>query len=211
MELDVAVKLKILPNDSVYVSFIKNLTEFYVHLERETQLIKNINHYAQTYEQIVLKAPIEGLTVMAKSKKFKRWYRGKVLSIDGEDVNVKYMDFGDTEMLTKADLGMMDEHCFLKQLPLAHRCSFNLQNDLNPDSPKAIEEFKKIVDNGFKKLYLRMFEPKLNRSVVALHLEDETNILQELINLCDKLENKEASILFDSKISNSTASSESFL
>ncbi|CAG9798660.1 unnamed protein product [Chironomus riparius] len=210
VELDVAIKLKYLPNDIVYVPFIKNLTEFYVHLERETQLVKNINHYAQKYEQIPLKAPVEGMTVMAKSTKFKRWYRGKVLSIDVEKVKVKYMDFGDSEMLTKADLGMMDEHCFLKQLPLAHRCSFNLQSDLNPDSSKAVEEFKKIVDNGFNKLYLRMIEPKLNRSVVALHLEDETNILQELIKLCDKLDNKDESISFDSKISNSTASSESF-
>ncbi|XP_070497165.1 tudor domain-containing protein 6-like [Chironomus tepperi] len=212
VELDVAVKLKYIPNDSVFVPFVKNLTEFYVHLERELQLIENINHYAKHYEQIPLKAPVEGMTVMASSKKYNKWYRGKILSIDEAGIKVKYMEFGDTEILKKSDLGMMDEYCFLKQLPLAHRCSFDLPKDLNPDSPKAIEEFKKIINNGFKKLNLRMIEPKLNRSIVALYLEDETNILEKLlIQLCDKLDIKETSMLFDSKISNSTASSESFL
>jgi len=213
VELDVAVKLKYLPvNHPVYVTFIKNLKEFYVHLDRETQLVKNINHYAQNYDQIYLKAPVEGMTVMAKSKKFKKWYRGKVMSIDGEEISLKYMDFGDSEILTKSDLGMIDDHCFLKQLPLAHRCSFDLPNDLNPDSPKAIEEFKKIANNGFGKLIIRMIEPKLNRSIVTLHLENESNILVSLIELCDKLDVKESTPSeLDSKISINSVSSESFL
>lgn len=211
VDMDVAVKLKYIPNDSVYVVFIKSLTEFYVHLDAEFQLIRNMNHYAATYEQIPLKAPIEGTTVMAKSKKYKGWYRAKITGIDGDEILVKYIDFGDNELLTKSDIGMMDTHCFLKQLPLAYRCSLNLPNNLNPESPRAIEEFKKLANDGFTKFGVRMIEPKLNRSIVVLYIENDKNIVDEiLIKLCDKLETKEESITFDSIVSNSTADYESF-
>lgn len=192
-KMNVATKLKTLPNGSVYIVHVKNLEEFYVQLKQEEEILNNVHQCSKSYEQISIKKPMEGMTVMSKSKEYNMWYRAKITEIKNGDIVVKYLDFGNEEKQSITEIGLVNDHLLSKTPPLAHRCSLNLPRIYDPNSSKAIEHLREIANKGYNGVIIRMVEAKLNRAIIELYNKDEKNISVELIDLCDKLEDIEPS------------------
>ncbi|XP_014678990.1 PREDICTED: uncharacterized protein LOC106818830 [Priapulus caudatus] len=85
--------------------------EFYLQIDRQEQVDKKTVQLQQKYNGSKFDPtyrPRVTSLVAALSNEYKIWYRGQVVSITGDSVEVLYIDYGNSETLTLSALRLLD-------------------------------------------------------------------------------------------------------
>ncbi|KAH9503261.1 hypothetical protein Btru_068605 [Bulinus truncatus] len=129
----------------VNICFIVSAGHFYVHLVSKKNsfltMMKEMNQSIQSAP--VMSAPCVGSLVAVQYSLDDLWYRGKVKSIQGNECEVIFMDYANTE---RAQIGSLRElSSDFTQLPVqAIRCRLNIKSQ---PSKEADDGFKKFLEN----------------------------------------------------------------
>ncbi|MGH0135259.1 UNVERIFIED_CONTAM: hypothetical protein FKN15_056084 [Acipenser sinensis] len=91
--------------EEIYVTHIKNVSNFYCHLGRNAdivhQLVEKVNYLCQELQRI--DCPKTFGTVCFAKYSDGHWYRGQIKSVQ-PTIQVFFVDYGDTQMVEKSDL-----------------------------------------------------------------------------------------------------------
>ncbi|KAH9503258.1 hypothetical protein Btru_068600 [Bulinus truncatus] len=129
----------------VDICFIVSAGHFYVHLVSKKNsfltMMKEMNKSIQSAP--VMSAPCVGSLVAVQYSLDDLWYRGKVKSIQGNECEVIFMDYANTERAQIDSLRELSSD--FTQLPVqAIRCRLNIQSQ---PSKEADDGFKKFLEN----------------------------------------------------------------
>lgn len=186
MSLKLVNRLLIPPTGSAFVVHVESLKKFYVHLKHETPLLELIKDYADTqYTQIPVCFVLTDMLVMARAKADKSWYRAKVLSETlNENVKVKFIDFGNEEVVKIYDIGQIpDDDLWLQNTPeLAKKCNLALPPGCGLQSKEVISKFQSLANCGLKEFQYEMVTACLNCVTISLYNEYGKDILDELFS-----------------------------
>ncbi|KAL3883135.1 hypothetical protein ACJMK2_029428 [Sinanodonta woodiana] len=149
-------------NEQVYVSHIRNPCHFIVQLKREVPRLRSlslsINNWCKGPDanKHLLKEVDVGDLVLAQYSSDKEWYRARVRQvvsladdISQTQVEVAYIDYGNTEVITVTSLRNMQVK-FMKHPEFAFECGLSgiVASDKGGAwSLEAVQTFAKMVEN----------------------------------------------------------------
>ncbi|KAF5277757.1 hypothetical protein FQR65_LT03737 [Abscondita terminalis] len=158
---------------AVCLSHVDSPSQFYVQLQ---EAIDEINHLQSTLQEEVdtypdLENPAAGVLCAAPYSVDQQWYRAQVLDADSDITTVRFVDYGNTDVITNAttrvktlssDMLALEQH--------ARRCSLLIKpNDDVEWSTAAIERFEALTSCD-------------NLSVEILHQDEKTTFVNLYAN-----------------------------
>lgn len=162
-------RIEIAENESyhVYISYLKNASEFYVNLNMYHPRVKSIEKWAAkflTMKNVTPEAAVKDELYLVQYKRDSNWYRGRVEKIvdDGsrgeENIFVYYVDYGNREYVSLSRLRCISDK--LREEPfLAHRCKIF---DCVPKGGKWSKESTQAMLNLLEKALVTMYVMKIN-------------------------------------------------
>ena len=117
-------------NHEVFIASCQSPHSFLCQLTSETETLDSITtQLAQTYagsdeeadQHLLESVPEEGDFLCAQFSEDKQWYRAQVLGGEGNEFEVLYIDFGNSEVLSLASLRGLDEN-LASYPPMAFEC-----------------------------------------------------------------------------------------
>lgn len=168
----------------VTITHIDSPSEFYVQLVANEDCIFSLQ--ADLQEKVATLPDLEtteiGALCAAKYSVDEQWYRAEVLDSDPEITTVRFVDYGNTDVLTSnegsiktlpADLLSMDKY--------ARKCSLNIMPVSGEEwSPEASQIFETAVNADV--IYADIvYQDEKNKTFVELYVND-TNVAQQLLD-----------------------------
>ncbi|XP_066272832.1 uncharacterized protein [Branchiostoma lanceolatum] len=123
-------------NVEVYVAVTWSPSDFWCQLasttsELDSLMEKICDHYAAVNSEETLQDPKQGMPCIAQFSEDKGWYRAKVIKVEGDGVEVIFVDYGNSEKVEKSLVKVIKPQ--FTELPIqAFQCS--LANITPPDS-----------------------------------------------------------------------------
>ncbi|GAB0088379.1 hypothetical protein DMENIID0001_027840 [Sergentomyia squamirostris] len=138
----------------VLVAFVESLNVIYIQMAKHSdpltqQLEDMYEFYEPTDPSVFDPANIVLKNILAVKSSDDNWYRGQVVNINGDDVTVKYIDYGNKETVKKNNLRLLSDK-FSTYSSYATRIFMPLECISDGDS--AIAELSKIILNGIPEL-----------------------------------------------------------
>ncbi|XP_064604917.1 uncharacterized protein LOC135470098 [Liolophura sinensis] len=135
----------------VYVSFVNTPSEFWIQLSKSTEavdeLMEKINMFygALSPSENRLRSVSEGMPCVAQYPEDERWYRAVIRQYAGENCEVQFVDYGNSDFVTTTGLRSVAPDFFT--LPVqAVKCSLNSLDTSGSDwSDKAIAKFEELT------------------------------------------------------------------
>lgn len=179
---EVAEPLEIIQSgEKCYVSHINSLSDFFIQVESDLEVLAKIEQHLVDSESIELNSPAIGTICRARFED-DLFYRGLILNIlpDGK-YDVEFLDYGNT--FQTSEVRTLDPE--IAQLPhLRKRCSLNMPNNVECWSDEAEHKFREISKEGATEFKVTMMKPGKN-ACIELHLDDQ-NLTEILGELCVK-------------------------
>ena len=144
----------------VYISHVVSPDEFYVQFESMlddlTVLSQEITQFYSTLDPTshVLRKPCPGMLCCAKFSEDGSWYRGRVNCVSRSGLNVKFIDYGNDELVGLRDVKVIDKN-FIHHPQQAILCGLGVSKDLWTTEERSI--FKSVtLDKSFDaKFFIR--------------------------------------------------------
>ncbi|CAH1803306.1 unnamed protein product, partial [Owenia fusiformis] len=105
----------------VYISHVESANEFYVQLANVEDELANLADEVQTGAGDVLTTYNVNQPCIAKYSEDDAWYRGKIQAIDGDQVKLLFVDYGNGETVPKSKVHALKEQ-FLASPPMSYVC-----------------------------------------------------------------------------------------
>lgn len=141
--------LKICQNGvSVILTHIDSPSEFYLQLSDETESVNNLQEELQKAapDLPVLDNPSAGVLCAAPYSVDQQWYRAQVLDADDDITTVRFVDYGNTDVLNNSTTSVKmlpSELLALEQH--ARRCSLNVKPMGEEWVPAATARFEELT------------------------------------------------------------------
>ncbi|XP_019638854.1 PREDICTED: uncharacterized protein LOC109480923 isoform X1 [Branchiostoma belcheri] len=114
-------------NTEVYVAVTLSPSNFWCQLASSTSELDSLmekicDHYAADNKEEMLKDPQQGMSCIAQFSEDKGWYRAKVMKVEGDGVEVIFVDYGNSEKVDRSLVKMIKPQ--FTELPVqAFQCS----------------------------------------------------------------------------------------
>ncbi|KAK2576789.1 hypothetical protein KPH14_005431 [Odynerus spinipes] len=183
----------------VHVSYVESCSKFFIQLDNCVKSLESIMvclaEYAKTApvlhpNQMTIEAPCAALYDT-------QWYRAKILNIDGDNIRVLYVDYGNEETVTVESLRIIHNDLVTKLQAQAIKCILN-GHDTLPTDQEFFNQFELLVLE--KRLYMRVIDVLPGGLLVDLYDPD----------LMDDIKNKLCRTLATNKNSNVKSDSTGF-
>lgn len=136
---------------SVILTHFDTPSEFYLQLSEATETVEKLQSELQTAAATLpdLENPSAGVLCAAPYSLDQLWYRAQVLDADADITTVRFVDYGNTDVLENGvtmvktltpELLMLEQH--------ARRCSLNVTPVEEEWSPVALERFEELTANA---------------------------------------------------------------
>lgn len=160
-----------------YINRMRSLTDFSIHMDRDSETLKIIVSYTDGYVRREIKDPKIGQIALGIFESDKCWYRVKILSKKNNGFEVYFIDHGHSG--TVDSIGEIDDLSILSIHPIAIKCSLVVET-----IPKgSIEEiqalFKKFIRQS-NKILVRMIKPGQTSALVEIK-DEYSSVLNELM------------------------------
>ncbi|XP_052256501.1 uncharacterized protein LOC127861849 isoform X4 [Dreissena polymorpha] len=163
---------------SGYISHVDEDGTFYIQL---TELEDDLNKLVEQVQGAADATPLDLTTLKVDEKVIARysedtsWYRATVLQVKSDTVTVRFVDYGNCDVITSNDdlRAVSQQHC--EKPPFAYACKFSGRS---LDTPSQVEQLVEITKD--KELTVTFMTQK---PIYEVTLEDE-----ELQNVADLLE-----------------------
>lgn len=179
ISLQLITKFNLSGQVHVVLSHIESANIFYVTLVNRTDELNSLqeelqNFYNNEYED--LKNIVLFQSCAAKFSLDEKWYRAEIIEISEKSVTVRFVDYGNSEILSEDNLKILHPK-FLEFPSFASECSFS---DLMANSEK-LEEAKLLLENllNDKELYIDV----INNENQLFYI----SIISDTEKLCDQL------------------------
>lgn len=160
-----------------FINRMRSLTDFSIHMDRDSETLKTIVSYTDGYLQRELKDPKVGQIALGIYETDRCWYRVKILSKLHNGFQVYFIDHGHSE--TVETIGEIDDPSILSLHPIAIKCSLVMETI--PEG--SIDEIQALF-NGFikqsKRILVRMVKPGQNFALVEIK-DEHSSVLNELM------------------------------
>ncbi|XP_032689380.1 maternal protein tudor-like isoform X3 [Odontomachus brunneus] len=184
-------QLRRLPKDVqeiVQVSFVESCQKFFVQLlsgEKSLQsIMAGLAQYAKTASAFNISQLKAGLPCAALYES--EWYRAQIVSVNGNEVRVVYVDYGNEETLSIMSLRTIHDDLVTKLPAQAIKCALNGYEVLSPDQ-EVINHFETLTYE--KNFFMKVVASQPNNLLVDLfELDTMRSIHPQLFNnpFCDK-------------------------
>ncbi|XP_043252574.1 tudor domain-containing 6-like isoform X2 [Colletes gigas] len=167
----------------VHISYVESCRKFFVQLDSNIKSLESIMNcladFCQTAPTLSLAQLKIGLPCAALYDN--QWYRARILGINGDNVKVLYVDYGNEETVTSKSLRLMHDNLIKKLEAQAIRCILNGWEVL-PCTQEIYNQFEllilekclrlKVMDVNSDGLVVELYEPERMESIKSqmLHI-----------------------------------------
>lgn len=169
---------------SIAITHVDSPSEFYVQLVANEKAIEDLQ--ADLQERVSALPELEGADVgvlcAAKYSVDEQWYRAEVLDADADITTVRFVDYGNTDVINNnggsvktlpADLLAIDKY--------ASKCSLNIKPAKGEEWPQeAVELFETAVNNATTLQADIVYQDEKSKTFVELYI-DGSNIAEQLL------------------------------
>lgn len=172
---------------SVKVSYVYSCNRFYVQLKSKQdelqKLMSNLQTQCPMLQSFTPDRIKEGAPCYALYFDDGQWYRAQTLNGDSNHIKIRYVDYGNEENASMANLKLPDSKQLIMLRPQAIECCLNGYQNMEPNSERdnILEEL--LLENEFN---LKVIEVQSGRSIVELFDATGRNVAYLLI---EKLRN----------------------
>ncbi|XP_023023151.2 protein tudor isoform X2 [Leptinotarsa decemlineata] len=167
----------------VYISHIDSPNEFYIQFPESVPEIEELQEVIQikVTEWSVLESPSAGIICAAPYSVDQKWYRAEILDADDDITTVRFIDFGNTDVIDNKTTQLKTLPPNLLTLAVyATRSSLKLESPDKEWSSAAILVFEKLA--SVENLRAEFLDQNEKTHYVELYSEG-TNIKEEMIRL----------------------------
>lgn len=125
-----------------------------------------------------------------------QWYRAQIINNDIHNTKIRYVDFGNEEMVSLLNLKVPDSHQLVMLRPQAIECCLNGYQNMEPDVKRddILEEL--LLENEFN---MKVIEVQTGRAIVDLFDKSGCNVALLLIEKLRTLQ-QQSSIISDGSV-----------
>ncbi|KAI4503981.1 hypothetical protein M0802_000452 [Mischocyttarus mexicanus] len=179
--IDEIIELELDPH-SAFVSHIDSPSEFWVQEEKSIADLEVMSDRFMVADMFPKVDEItENLLCVAKYPDDDQWYRARVISHNNGEIEVLYIDYGNSAVSTEIRAIPKD---LVKIAPLSRKCCLALPEDIKEWSEEACQEFIKLAADGATIFLLDVLKEQ-ETSLVRLTLDD-TNVADLLAVFCEQ-------------------------
>lgn len=186
LEQNHAVRVPYIENgQTVYVSHINSLSDFYVQMEKDTGGLEIISDYLLNHEQFPVLTDFKINTICsAKFVDDQLWYRAKIINHSVDGTEVYFIDYGNASVATQ--LRELPQE--IAELPhLSKCCALRKPKDIQYWSDEANQRFQEIADLGATVFTVNLIMPgKCEWQSLVDLIYKERNLTDELRPLCEQ-------------------------
>ncbi|XP_061943074.1 maternal protein tudor isoform X1 [Apis cerana] len=167
----------------VLVSFVESFRKFFVQVEDYITSLEltmnNLADFCKTAPTLSLTQLKIGLPCAALYDN--QWYRAQILGINGDNIKVLYVDYGNEETVSLTSLRLIRDD-LIKKLPAqAIKCALNGW-ELLPCTQEIHNQFELLILE--KRLRLRVLDVNLDGIIVDLYgAEQNDNIKSQMLDI----------------------------
>ncbi|XP_015178527.1 PREDICTED: maternal protein tudor isoform X2 [Polistes dominula] len=164
---------------NVVISHVNTPAEFWVQAEASMAELEVMSDRLQDATSFLPLTNLENGTICAaKYPEDEQWYRAQILSQDQNGVNVFYIDYGNTSIIT--ELRILPED--IVNIPiLAKRCGLQMPDYISSWSEEACQTFKDLAADGATMFQFEVIDDEDPMHVkLSMHGQDITEILLPL-------------------------------
>ena len=175
----------IMGRKSVYVSHVENPSVIYLQLvKQEVDLQELMDMIEVTYanlsdEDLCLKNPQTGEACIAKYSADSVWYRARITNLDNEDINVEFVDYGNSEKSSLANLKEITPELLANE-PMSIKASLKGVMTKQCDWPESVSDT--LIEKTTDKVLNADFIHKQSTFIVEL-LDKEDNLNNVILDL----------------------------
>ena len=166
---------------SVNISHIESPSELYVQNADSADLIESqasrLHEFYQS-DRPEMSNIIIGDICCAKYSVDKSWYRAKVISLDGADIAVQFIDYGNPETTTAQNLRQIDIQ-FIENAAFAMKCTMNFSSAATSEHTDKLWELSEL--HPIMKMSCSAYDEHTNTATICLMTEDEKSISDLLL------------------------------
>ncbi|XP_017761897.1 PREDICTED: maternal protein tudor [Eufriesea mexicana] len=167
----------------VHVSFVESCRKFFVQLESNIKslelIMNNLADFCKTAPTLSLTQMKIGLPCAALYDN--QWYRAQILSINGDNIKVLYVDYGNEETVSLMSLRLIHDDLVKKLQAQAIQCTLNGW-ELLPCTQEVHNQFELLILE--KRLRIRVLDINLDGTVVDLYEPDQNeNIKSQMLHI----------------------------
>ncbi|XP_018571230.1 maternal protein tudor isoform X2 [Anoplophora glabripennis] len=167
----------------VKVSYVYSCSRFYVQLvSKENELLKlmlDLQASCQTNESMDPSTLKVGLPCCALFESDQQWYRSQIVEVLGDTIKVRYIDYGNEEVVPCAQLKIIDGEQLTVLRPQAIECCLNGYQNMDEDLQRDgfLEEL--ILERQFT---MKVAEMTNKKALVELFDDSDYNIASLLLD-----------------------------
>ena len=176
--LQQSVPLPQLPTNThldVYISFTESPAQFYLQLAESYTTLEQLSTLLEERREVGGEGvrPEVGTFCAAQFSEDKLWYRARVTTVRGSEVEVCFIDYGNSERVRASELRQLQPQC--TKLPCsAIPCTLHGLDPAVAKSPEAIQKFSSLTTD--RKLVVEFLKPFSSYdSIVPVQLHDTSH------------------------------------
>ncbi|XP_014611434.1 PREDICTED: maternal protein tudor isoform X1 [Polistes canadensis] len=192
---------------NVVISHVNTPAEFWVQAEASMAELEIISDRLQDAPSFLPLTNLKNGTICAaKYPEDEEWYRAQILSQDENGVNVFYIDYGNTSIIT--ELRLLPED--IVNIPkLSKRCGLQMPDYISSWSEEACQTFKDLAAYGATMFQFEVLDDEDPMHVkLSMHGQDITEIL---LPLCRSTDTKAEKHIVEEEITNNDMKSNTVL
>lgn len=137
-----------------WVSTLITVNEAYVHFEEHIddleKILDELFGFYETQKSSLLRNPKIGLIAAFKSRQDSNWYRCEILSIEGDHIKLRNLEYGNIESVQKSNIRVLDDR-FKRYGKLVEKAYFDIKPS-NCSDESLVKEMLKLFNEGTKEL-----------------------------------------------------------
>ncbi|XP_031343313.1 maternal protein tudor-like isoform X2 [Photinus pyralis] len=153
----------------VIVSYVYSCSHFYVQLKSKEEDLRRLMEELQAIgpqaHPMKLSEAKTGLPCFALFDTDGQWYRGEIISLEGDIVKVRYVDYGNEELVNIINLRIPSGDMVTVLRPQALECCLNGYQNMSDDVERDTILEELILEKEFS---MRVIEMHSNRALVDL-------------------------------------------
>lgn len=166
----------------IKVSYVYSCNRIYVQLMSKQEdlhkLMINLQTSCSTLDSFTVDKLKKGSPCYALFSDDNQWYRAEILNPDINNTKIRYVDFGNEEIISLFHLKVPDSNRLVMLRPQAIECCLNGYQNMEPDTKRdnILEEL--LLENEFN---MKVIEVRTGRAIVDLFDKSGCNVALLLI------------------------------
>ncbi|KAG5684859.1 hypothetical protein PVAND_014069 [Polypedilum vanderplanki] len=168
-----------------WVSTLITVNEAYVHYEEHIdgleKILDELYGFYETQKSSLLRNPKAGLIAAFKSQQDSNWYRCEILAVDGDNLKLRNLEYGNIETVQRSNARVLDDR-FKKYGKLVEKAFFNIKPN-NGSEEELLKEMLKLFNEGTKELKFEKIKNFKNGYILdPIDPENDENLIRVLID-----------------------------